>query len=121
MKSSQIFLQGNKSRKTYPTTSSLPTLVGEETESDNWPEPDHRYTHLGPGRGKASRQLSAVNQLGFAGGGLSRPFGSAVLPAVKAAGGGTIGRVMPVPEGLAAAAAASVNGIGGMAEDVLHA
>ena len=80
-----------------------------DAESDPWPEPDHRYTHLGPGRGKATRHLSAVNQLGFAGGGVSRPFASAILPELTAAGGGTMGRVKAVPEGLVAAAGASLN------------
>lgn len=90
----------------------LQIASGEEegdAESDPWPEPDHRYTHLGPGRGKATRHLGAVNQLGFAGGGVSRPFASAVLPEVTAAGGGTMGRVKAVPEGLMAAAGASLN------------
>lgn len=79
----------------------------EDEQSDSWPQPDHRYTHLGPGRGKATRHLAAVNRLGFAGGGLLRERSSNVLPSIDAAGAGTVGRVIPVPDGLAAAAAAT--------------
>lgn len=75
-----------------------------EDEIDTWSGPDHRYTHLGPGRGKATRHLEAVNQLGFAGGGVWRTRASDALPPLTAAGGGTIGRVMAVPDGLKATA-----------------
>ena len=86
--------------------------MGDERDAqpDDWPLPDHRYTHLGPGRGRATRHLAAVSQLGFAGGGLLRERSSNVLPSMNAAGAGSVGRVIPVPGSLAAAAAASAKG-----------